>query len=166
MSSPVSQASPRVESLRGAATRSSGRRRVDELREQAVAALGGVCGDGPPSADRSSLSSHQDSFNSEEGFGSPVKQRCELNRGHRRVCAAFGTAARAARRVRLHGLPPVRPAGWPSAGACSVLTLLPRHSPPALRTYIIPTQPTRLPQAAASRMFSSWRSFSCRGRKP
>ena len=69
------QLSPRALS----ASRATGQRRVEALREEAVAALGGGGGTGDlvHSADRLSLGSHNESFNSEEGFGSPVKQRCE-----------------------------------------------------------------------------------------
>jgi hypothetical protein len=71
--SPGVQLSPRQDSLRGMASRGlgSGRRRLEE----AAAAAGAA----PVSCDRLSLGSHNDSFNSEEGFGSPVKQRCECS---------------------------------------------------------------------------------------
>ncbi|PRW57603.1 serine threonine- kinase drkC [Chlorella sorokiniana] len=59
--------SPRADSMRsaGRSPGSAGLQRLEELREEAAA-----------SADRLSLGSQDHSFNSEEGFGSPVKQRC------------------------------------------------------------------------------------------
>ncbi|KAI3434599.1 hypothetical protein D9Q98_002667 [Chlorella vulgaris] len=72
---------PRQHSLRGSKHAPAGLLRVEELRAEAAAsaaALGGGGGGGdgaPASADRLSFGSHNDSFNSEEGFGSPVKQR-------------------------------------------------------------------------------------------
>ena len=62
---PMVQVSPR-----GAARSpgsASGLQRLEELRGEGLAA----------SCDRLSVGSLNDSFNSEEGFGSPVKQRCE-----------------------------------------------------------------------------------------
>ena len=68
------------------------RPRLEELREEeggAGAATGGSGGGGIASVDRLSLGgggSHtNESFNSEEGFGSPVKQRRECVRGSGRV---------------------------------------------------------------------------------
>lgn len=63
--------------MRSAGRSSPGLQRVELLRGEAAGAGGGGSLGTAVSCDRLSLGSHNDSFNSEEGFGSPVKQRCE-----------------------------------------------------------------------------------------
>lgn len=115
---------PRQQSLRSSKCTPRGLLRVEELRAEAAAALGGGGGGGgevaPASTDRLSLGSHNDSFNSEEGFGSPVKQRREPRAGWR--CAVLWLELQA-RALCPRGVAPC--SGWGGACPCPPAAALP-----------------------------------------
>jgi hypothetical protein len=121
---------PRQHSVRSAGRCVSGLLRVEELRGEAAA-------EGhPASADRLSLASHAESFNSEEGFGSPVKQRRERW---------------------------WHPVAWPCRLPAGPAGISQQGGFPARSTPPHPAAPPAV-QRAGFRTCSCWRSWRCRGR--